>query len=249
MQDQRIQIIEPSTMSDPSFRQYSEFLATITHEFRTPLAGMKASIELLQRDVRYLSPQEMDDLLGSLHLSVSSLQTLVDNLLESARIESGHFTLSRRAIGFNDVLAQAIRIMQPLLDRRQQTLTLELPFVIPMVTADPVRLVQVIVNLLSNACSYSPLGETIDLSIQLRDGSLYFNVADRGAGVPPELSDHLFRRFVRHDVGGDNEAGVGLGLSVVKAIIEGLGGVVGVDARTDGGSIFWFTLPANELLN
>jgi two-component system, OmpR family, sensor histidine kinase KdpD len=229
----------------PDYSQYpfSEFLAIISHEFRTPLAGLKASIELLQGEARYLTPQDMERLLGSLHLSVSSLQTLVDNLLESARIDSGHFTVSRRVMALNEALAGAIRIMQPLIRRRGQSFTVAEPFAIPPVYADPVRLVQVIVNLLSNACTYSPLGTIIDLGIEFNGETIRVSVADRGDGVPEAMRDQLFRPFVRHDSGSSDSAGVGLGLSVVKAIIDGHGGQVGVEPRELGGSVFWFTLP------
>lgn len=236
-------------MPDDSRYLYSEFLAIISHEFRTPLAGLKASIELLQREARYLSPQDMEGLLGSLHLSVSSLQTLVDNLLESARIDSGHFAVSRRVMALNDALAGAIRVMQPLIHRRGQSFTVAEPFVIPPVYADPVRLVQVIVNLLSNACTYSPLGTTIDLGIEVNADTIRVSVADRGDGVPEALRDQLFRPFVRHDSGSSDTAGVGLGLSVVKAIIDGHGGQVGVEPRDIGGSVFWFTLPTTKALS
>lgn len=228
----------------PQPNPYSEFLATITHEFRTPLAGLRASIELLQRDVHYLSRQETDELIGSLYLSVGSLETLVDNLLESARIESGHFSLKRRRISPNDVLSEAIRITQPLLERRQQTLALAEPILLPTLNADPVRLVQVIVNLLSNACNYSPFGTEIEIMLAIpTPETLSISVADRGSGVSEEIKERLFQRFVRYDVGNENEAGIGLGLAVVKAIVEGHGGAVGVNQRDGGGSIFWFTLP------
>ncbi|MFN8530213.1 MAG: HAMP domain-containing sensor histidine kinase [Anaerolineae bacterium] len=222
---------------------FSEFLASITHEFRTPLSGMKATIELLQRDAHYLSPAELDELLGSLHLSVSSLQTLVDNLLETAKIDSGHFVLRRRTASFNAVLVEALHIMQPLIDRRDQTLTLSEPFSLPPLLLDPVRMVQVIVNLLSNASAYSPLGESIDLTVRLENAALWFDIADRGSGIEPEARDYLFQRFVRANSDGQNDGGVGLGLSVVKAIIEGHGGQIRVESRPGSGSIFSFRLP------
>jgi signal transduction histidine kinase len=226
---------------DPNL--YSEFLASITHEFRTPLAGLQASIELLQADFRYLTAHEMDELLGSMHLSVSSLQTLVDNLLESARIESGHFSLTRRSVRLNDILSESIQIMQPLIDRRQQALTLAQPLVVPMVQADPIRMIQVMVNLLSNACSYSPLGANIDIQVEHDAEHVRVSVQDRGMGIPDAIQAQLFQRFERHDVDGVNESGVGLGLAVVKAIIDGHGGQVGAESRAGGGSVFWFMLP------
>jgi signal transduction histidine kinase len=115
---------------------------------------------------------------------------------------------------------------------------------IPEVTVDPTRFIQVLVNLLSNASKYSPMGKEIDLRIQPVNGScLRIEVADRGPGIPPNERENLFRRFMR--LGDQNEAqyGAGLGLSVVKTIIEGHIGEVGVKDRAGGGSIFWFTIP------
>lgn len=222
---------------------HSYFLANITHEFRTPLAGLNASIELLMDEGAYLSPDEMDELIASIHLSASGLQALVDNLLESVTIEAGHFAIHRRPVAINAVLAEAIRLMQPLLDRRRQTLALTEPLSVPQVAADPTRLTQVLINLLSNASKYSPQAETIDLSLGLDADRLRVAVADRGPGIPPAERQALFQRFVRVGARDDDRMGIGLGLSVVKAIIEGHHGEVGVEENPGGGSVFWFTLP------
>jgi PAS domain S-box-containing protein len=222
---------------------HSYFLAHISHEFRTPLSGLNASIELLMDEIGYLSPAEIDELLNSIHLSASGLKALVDNLLESVNIEAGRFTIHRRPVEVNQVLADAIRMMQPLLDRRKQTLTLIEPLQLPLVFADPTRLTQVMLNLLSNASKYSPLSSPIDLALEQVGDRLRITVADRGPGVSPAERENLFSRFVRLNAPDAEQAGIGLGLSVVKAIVEEHHGAVGVDERVGGGSIFWFTLP------
>ncbi|NLF76094.1 MAG: hypothetical protein GX573_10375, partial [Chloroflexi bacterium] len=168
---------------------------------------------------------------------------LVDNLLESVTIEAGHFAIHRRPVAINAVLAEAIRLMQPLLDRRRQTLALTEPLSVPQVAADPTRLTQVLINLLSNASKYSPQAETIDLALALDADRLRVAVADRGPGIPPAERQALFQRFVRVGARDDDRMGIGLGLSVVKAIIEGHHGEVGVEENPGGGSVFWFTLP------
>jgi PAS domain S-box-containing protein len=222
---------------------HSYFLAHISHEFRTPLSGLIASIELLRDEIGYLSPAEVDELLNSIRLSASGMKALVDNLLESVNIEAGHFTIHRQPTNLNQVLADVIHMMQPLLDRRKQLLSLTEPFQLPPVNADPTRLTQVMINLLSNASKYSPLEKTIDLSLRQQGDALHVAVADRGPGIPPAERDELFKRFVRLNARDSEQAGMGLGLSVVKAIVEQHGGQVGVDERPGGGSIFWFTLP------
>ncbi len=224
----------------------SYFLGNITHEFRTPLSALNASVELLLEEMEDLSPAEMGKLLNSIHMSASGLQALIDNLLESISIEAGRFNIHRRPTELRDVVIEAVRVMKPLLDRRQQSLSISQPDQHEKIAIDPTRVSQVLVNLISNASKYSPIGEPIDLIIeQPQENLLHFTIADRGPGIPPVERANLFRRFVRL---GDQEGaqyGIGLGLSVVKAIVEEHGGELGVDERPGGGSIFWFTLPFN----
>lgn len=225
-------------------RLQAYFLANVSHEFRTPLAGMKVSIELLLENLRYLSHREMSQLLNSLYLSVSSLQNLIDNLLESSKIEADHLTLRREQADLTQLLADAIRLIQPFLSRRDQTLSLEAPLDLPLLTVDRHRVVQVLVNLLSNASKYSPMGTPIDLMIRDQGEQVYIAIADRGQGIPPAERAEIFRRFVRLGLKSSEDYGVGLGLAVVKAIVEAHQGAVGIDGREGGpGSQFWFTLP------
>ncbi len=225
-------------------RLLGHFLADVAHEFRTPLASVGACVELLMDQAPDLSAAELGELLISLHLGVLGLQTLVDNLLESASIEAGHFRVSPRPSDLSDIIAGAIRTMQPLLYKRGQSLTVELPAAIPVVQADPRRTVQVLVNLLSNASKYGPDEAEIAIGATANAAGVRVTVADRGPGIPPEQRADLFRRFMHVDPGDDCAAaqyGAGLGLSVVKAVVEAQGGQVGIDDRPGGGSIFWFT--------
>jgi len=224
-------------------RIHAYFLANISHEFRTPLASLNASLEILLEDMDYLSPREQRELLKSVRISAMSLQNLVNNLLESTSIEAGHFVIHRREVNLNQLLAEAVHIIQPLLDRRQQILVLTEPLRLPTLHADPVRLTQVFINLLSNASKYSPLGQKIDLGIDLMDNVLLLAVADRGPGIPEAEREDIFRHFQRLATRDSDEYGAGLGLSVVKTIVEGHGGTVSIEDRPGGGSIFWITLP------
>jgi signal transduction histidine kinase len=221
------------------------FLANISHEFRTPLSALHASVELLLEEMGVLSMAEMRELLNSVHRSVTGLQTLIDNLLESSRIEAGRFSIRRRPSDLTAIIAEAVHMTGPLLERRHQNLAVSEPPDLPTIEADPTRLTQVLVNLLSNASKYSPVGAPVDLEVTQADGQLRVVVADRGAGISPADQSSLFRRFVRLDAQDGTQYGVGLGLSVVKAIVEEHGGTTGVDARPGGGSAFWFTLPIN----
>ncbi|MEA3374869.1 MAG: ATP-binding protein [Chloroflexota bacterium] len=225
-------------------RVLGHFLANIAHEFRTPLSALAASTELLLDGASEFGPAELEQLLSSLHLGVLNLQTLVDNLLESASIEAGRFRVYPRPSDLGEIIAEAMGTMQPLLDKRGQRLTVELPAAIPVVRADPRRVAQVLVNLLSNASKYGPDHAEIAIGATIDDSWVRVTVADRGPGIPREYRKTLFRRFVPPSPSADGaQYGTGLGLSVVKAIVEAHGGQVGVDHRRKGGSIFWFTLP------
>ncbi len=228
-------------------RLLGHFLANVAHEFRTPLSALAASVELLMDQAPDLSAEESEELLTSLHLGVLGLQTLIDNLLEGASIEAGRFRVHPRSSSLDGIMAEAIRTMQPLLDKRGQSLTIELPADIPLVRADPRRTTQVLVNLLSNASKYGPDDGEIEIGATVSGDWVRITVADSGPGIPPEAREDLFRRF-EHPASSDAKAqvGAGLGLSVVKAVVEAHGGTVGVKDRTQGGSVFWFTLPREE---
>jgi PAS domain S-box-containing protein len=225
-------------------RLLGHFLANVTHEFRSPLAAVAASVELLLDQAADLSTTELNELLTSLHLGVLGLQTLVDNLLESASIEAGHFHVSPRPSNLGEIIAEAIRSMQPILNKHGQHLVVDLPAAIPVARADPRRTVQVLVNLLSNASKYGPDEAEITITAEASAGWVRLAVADRGSSIPPEERGTVFHRFVRPTTFDDGaQHGAGLGLSVVSAIVEAHGGQVGVDDRPGGGSVFWFTLP------
>ncbi len=221
-----------------------QFIANIAHEFRTPLAALAASVELLIDQTPDLSPEEFEELLTSLHLGIISLQTLVDNLLESASIEAGHFRVSPREYDLRKIIHEAIDMMHPLLEKYGQQVTLHLPEVLPKVQADPRRSVQVIVNLLSNASKYGPPDAEITIQAEVDSDFVRVSVSDRGPGISPNIRADLFRRFVYPDPETSNvRVGAGLGLSVVKAIVEAQGGQTGVMDRQGGGATFWFTIP------
>ena len=231
------------TEEEAMHRLMANFLANVSHEFRTPLSALAASVELLLDQAPDLSPQEMQELLTNLHLGVLGLQTLIDNLLESTSIEAGRFRVTPRPADLGEIIAESVRLMQPLLEKRGQYLSVELSESLPPVLADFRRLVQVLVNLISNASKYGPDHSEIQLSAApagLHDPGPGGRSRERHSA---EHRADLFRRFTRL-TGGDHKAqyGAGLGLSVVKAIVEAHGGEVGIDDRPGGGAIFWFTL-------
>ncbi len=229
----------------------AHFLANVSHEFRTPLTAVAASVELLIDQASDLSPAELQELLATLHLGVLNLHKLVDNLLESANIEAGRFRVVLRPADLGQIIAEATTTMQPLLERHGQRLAIELPAAIPAVMADGRRVVQVLVNLLSNASNAQHglagiADSQITVSASVAGDAVRIAVADQGPGVPAAQRAELLagRRFaLASGDGGDHApSGFGLGLAVVKAIVEGHGGQMGIDDRPGGGALVWFTL-------
>ena len=225
-------------------RLLGDFMANVTHEFRTPLAALEASSELLLDNLHSLSHTEIEELLTSLNLGIINLQTLIDNLIEAASIEAGRFKVYVQAVPFDAILNEAQEMTAPLIQKYGLRLeSMPVPESVH-VYADQRRTVQVLVNLLSNAIKHSPEHGVIHIQHSIHGRMLRLEVIDEGGGVPVEQRKDLFRRFAH--VATTNERarqGAGLGLSVVKAIIDAQHGEVGITDLPGGGNSFWFTLP------
>src|SRR6201988_1759786 len=224
-------------------RLLGDFMANITHEFRTPLAALEASSELLLDNLHNLSQAEIEELLVSLNLGIINLQTLIDNLIEAASIEAGRVKISLQSVPFDTILKEAQEVMQPLVEKYGLRLVASPVTGSINVMADRRRTVQILVNLLSNAIKHSPENGMIKINHSILDGTLRVEVTDEGGGVPSDQRDHLFRRFSHVETTNERARhGAGLGLSVVKAIVEAQQGEVGITDSPEGGNSFWFTL-------
>jgi signal transduction histidine kinase len=219
-------------------------MANVTHEFRTPLAALEASSELLLDNLHSLSHVEIEELLVSLNLGIINLQTLIDNLIEAASIEAGRFKVQVQDVPFESILNEAQEMIQPLVQKYGLRLVITPVEESVHVLADQRRTVQVLVNLLSNAIKHSPENGVIHINHSIDNGKLRIEVVDEGGGVPLEQRKDLFRRFAHLETTNERaRQGAGLGLSVVKAIIEAQQGEVGIMDLPDGGNSFWFTMP------
>lgn len=240
---ERVVVIRDVTEEEAVNRLRYNFLANVAHEFRTPLSGIAATTELLVDEVADLTPDEIRELVETINLSTLHLQTLVDNILESTTIEAGCFQVHRRPVNLESIVKGAADLMSPLLKRRNQHLAYTGPVVLPTVWADANRLTQVLVNLLSNASKFSPMDGRIELNILQDPEWMTISVLDSGPGLPTERFADLFKRFVTANQSHDTQYGIGLGLSVVKSIVEMHGGQVGAENLPKGGAKVWFTIP------
>ena len=219
-------------------------LATVAHELRGPLTALATSSELLAEDFLHLDPQQVKSMLGAMHRRTLWLQGLVENLLCAATIREGRLQLHRQSLSVTDLLADVDAVVGPLLAQRVQRLRVRIGSRLPEVLADSRRLGQVLINLILNASKFGGANTSIDVTVTARDGSVHVSVADRGPGVSDALSERLFEPYYRAPAtAGSGKDGVGLGLSIVKSIVEAHGGVVGVGNRRGGGARFWFSIP------
>ena len=245
----QFQVMRDETEVEAGRRLRDAVLANISHEFRTPLTAQLASIELLRDRLADLDAPEAHQLIQSLERGTLRLTQLIDNLLESVRIEAGQLSIRGRPVALDEVIEQAVELTAPLISLKKQALSVDLPYPLPPVTGDAPRLVQVFVNLLANANKFAPLGSTVSVGGSVGGGEVTLWVEDQGPGLPPGARASLFERFVRSparpgtsepDAGEEPEqSGMGLGLWIVKSIVERHGGRVearGAAARGTGGS-------------
>ncbi len=220
------------------------FIGNITHEFRTPLSALSASIEILMEEADDLKPIEMNNLLDSIKLSTINLENLIDNLLEGSSIETGRFRVNPHPADLVNVLNTACNTMEPLLSKYGQSLSIILAENMPLVMIDGRRINQVLLNLIANASKYGPSDEVIQIKTMVLENFVEVAIGDRGSGVPDDYKEMIFSGFVWNTIVKDRmQRGSGLGLSVSQAIIKAHGGDIGVRDRKRGGSEFWFTLP------
>src|SRR5947209_7386550 len=217
-------------------------MATIAHELRGPLTALATSSELLAEDFLHLDPEQVKTMLGAMHRRTLWLQGLVENLLCAATIREGRLQLFCQSLGLADLLDDVKAVVGPILAQRGQRLRVRMSSELPEVLADSRRLGQVLINMILNASKFGALNTSIDVGVSARDGSVRVVVADRGPGVSMQQAEQLFEPYFRSTAATGRE-GVGLGLSIVKSIVEAHGGAVGVENRRGGGACFWFSIP------
>ncbi|HXC58001.1 MAG TPA: ATP-binding protein [Steroidobacteraceae bacterium] len=238
----QVQVLRDETELEAVRRARDTVLANVSHEFRTPLAAQLASIELLRDGLRTQPPEQLEELVLSLERGSLRLTQLIDNLLESVRIEAGQRDIRQQNIELSDVIEDAISTVDALLRQRSQRIEravgeeLSLP-------GDGVRLTQVFVNLLANACKFAPAGSVIRVGAERIGEQIRAWVDDAGPGLPAGAQENVFERFSR---GGVEPApsGMGLGLSISRSIVERHGGTLSASRTADGYTRFTLTLPA-----
>jgi two-component system, sensor histidine kinase len=225
-----------------------QFIATLAHELRNPLAPMTNALHLLQRADAVEAVRTWS--LEVMQRQLQQMTRLVDDLLDVARITQGKVALQRRTVDARDVVRNAVEISAPLMEAMHHTLDTRLPHGPVMVNADPVRIAQCLSNLLNNAAKYTPEAGRIELDVREEGGQLAMSVRDSGIGIPPSAMRALFTIFTQVDHSRErSQGGLGIGLSIVKTFVELHGG--SVQGYSDGeghGSTFVMRIPLAEAL-
>lgn len=230
-------------------RRKDEFLATLAHELRNPLAPIRNALAVLQAapDDRELR-QHASQIMGR---QLAQMVRLVDDLLDVSRISRGKLPLHLERVELESIVHQAVETCRPLADAAQHQVRVALPSQPIVLNADPIRLTQILSNLLNNSCKFTPKGGVIQLSAERHGSDAIIAVRDNGVGIPPEKIDTIFEMFAQADQSLErSHSGLGIGLTLVKRLVEMHGG--SINARSDGigsGSEFIIRLPIAVPMN
>ena len=219
----------------------ADFVSMVSHELRSPMGSLLGSAETLQARWRQLGPEQRDSFLALIAHETNRLSALVDDVLDTSRIEAGTFGYS-----FEDVnLSRLVRDSVEAAERSQDDVrvTARVPDVLPSIRADRDRLRQVLANVLDNAVKYSPAGSEVHVDAYTANGRVHVDVSDEGPGVRAEDREVIFEKFGRLNPGREGKPGTGLGLFIARSIVEAHGGTLDVSTGPWEGARFRLSLP------
>jgi signal transduction histidine kinase len=220
----------------------NDLVATVAHEFRTPLTSLRMAVHLCTEQAAGPVSEKQAELLYAAREDCDRLQAMVDDLLDLSRIESGRVELFPLPTAVTHLVHSAFEGHKQEAAEAGLSLTAESPLPEARVLADHERIGHVFSNLIVNAIRHTPKGGSITLGAQIVDGAVRFTVADTGKGIPPQYHQRIFDKFFR--VPDSEPRGTGLGLYIAREIVRGHGGEIGVETQPEPGmgSVFWFTL-------
>jgi signal transduction histidine kinase len=219
----------------------NDVVATVAHEFRTPLTSLHMAIHLCLDPKVGAVNEKQADLLHAAREDCARLQELVNDLLDLSRIQTGKVEMTRHPVPVRDLLEAAVAAHKVAADEKALRIFAEPPVGDLQVLADLHRVSLVLSNLVVNAIRHTPEGGNVDLRSVVSDGTVRFEVKDTGEGISPEFRERIFEKFFQ--VPGGKSGGSGLGLTIAREIVLAHGGKIGVESEVGKGSTFWFTLP------
>lgn len=219
-----------------------EFISNASHELRTPIASIKATLETLQRGA-ISDPEARTDFMRRMEADIERMDYLVREMLELSRLESGHTPFHLAPVDPVSLIEAAARRFSPLMEERGLSIAVDIGRPLPLVNADREQMERVLSNLVSNAMKFTPEKGRITLTARREDGNVCIAIRDTGAGIAAEHLQHIFERFYKADEARSG-GGTGLGLAIAKHIIQAHGGTITASSTPGAGSEFTVTLPA-----
>src|SRR5919197_729943 len=223
-------------------RVRNELVAEVFHELRSPICAISMAAHFLNADFDHLEPERIRSMLATIQHNASQLLNDLNDLLNRSTFTVDAPTVTRMPLQLDPIVDQVIWKLEPLLAERGQRVR-KAYAVLPDVLADERRIEQVLVNVLTNANKYSVDGDELIIDAVVRGDALLVSVEDHGPGIDPKDRAHIFDRFYRAGTTATSASGAGLGLAIVRTIIDAHKGHVGVDDVHPHGARFWFTLP------
>jgi len=222
----------------------TDFIATVSHELRTPLTAMGGAVKLIKSKAVGNIDQKGMQLIELADRNINLLTCLVNDILDMEKLESGEFQFDLKEYTVSGLVDIALNMSQPYADSFQVNLvTKHSPFEV-FISVDKRRFIQVMLNLISNACKYAPSGSDVILEVICGETNAQINIADSGSGIPPELEEKLFEKFTQADSSSTRtQGGTGLGLSIAKALVNSMGGEIGFQPNGNQGTVFFVEFP------
>jgi two-component system CheB/CheR fusion protein len=220
-------------------QQKDDFISIASHELKTPVTTLKASLQVMDMMKSNPSADKFTDMIGRANKSMNRVTTLIDDLLNISKFSQGQFILNKKVFAVSKIVNDCCNHIRAIGEYNINiTGDMEL-----LVNADADRIEQVLTNFINNAIKYAPKSDEIEVHIERKDRRAKVLVIDQGPGVAPEKVPHLFDRYFRAENTGYHSAGLGIGLYICSEIIKKHNGGIGVDTEVGKGSTFWFTLP------
>ena len=224
-------------------RLRNSLLSSISHDLRTPLATIVGSASALVEEDNTLKAENKRELSRAIYDEAQRMSTLVNNILDMARLDAGAVELNKQWVPLEEMIGAVLTLLQKRLTGR--LVTVKLPPGIPMIYVDAVMIEQVLINLLENVLRYTPEGSPVEIRAEASPSAVEISVADRGPGIPEGSENKLFEKFYRVQREAA-QSGVGLGLTICRAIIEAHGGRIQAQNRPTGGAVFSFMIPLDH---
>lgn len=239
-----ILILHDLTKEEELEQMKLDFVSMVSHELRTPLTSIIGYLSVFTEENIGKLPKAELDLVDKSLIAARELLSLVQNILNVNKIESNQISVSIEPVDYGQVLSKTVEDLKSQATQKNIVLTSTFPKTLPKVLADPIRIGEVLTNLLANAINYTDPGGKVELIVTLSPSQLTTTVADSGVGIPKEAIPHLFNKFFRVSSNAQKASkGTGLGLYISKSIIEKLNGKIWVESAVGQGSRFSFTLP------